>query len=141
MSEPIVDQASIAEVVKQVSDAMSGAMKQYGPDAVDLAVMAYRVDAVQQIVEGVVLAIIAVLIVKAFLWVWAVTGKGIEENPRDTEGYYVARVGAGIVGATAGGLTGAQALANLMDVAAWTAVAGYPELRIAMKALSAAGLM
>ena len=119
---------------------MSEAVKQYGPDAVDLALMAYRVEAAQQVLHGVVLLAVAAAtaILYAKLWTWSAAKM---EGGYGDEPYYIARVLCGILGTVCFLLSGASAMARLLDVSAWLATFGWPELRIAMKALEAAGLM
>ncbi|MEY4863787.1 MAG: hypothetical protein RLZ51_1882 [Pseudomonadota bacterium] len=135
-------QVTIAEAVKQVGAALAEAAKEYGPDAVDLALMAYRVDAAQQLVLGTLMAALVLAVVKAYLLFWAWSGKQIEVvGPVNDEGYFVGRLAFGLAGAGAVVLLSASAIYRLLDLSAWAASFGYPELRIAMKALQAAGLM
>ena len=141
MAEEIIPSASISEVIKQVSEAMSGAVKQYGPDAVDLAMMAYRIEAAQQIVLGIVCAISAALVTRAYLRFWAWSKDGMEQDPANDEGFWVGRVVLGIGCVVIGGFTAINAIQSLIDFSAWIAIFGYPELRVAMKALSVAGML
>lgn len=141
METEAIQQASISEVIKQVSDAMSGAVKQYGPDAVDLAMMAYRIEAAQQIVFGLVCAIGAIFIAKAYLRLWAWSKERMEDDPANDEMFVVARIMLGIFSVIVCGFSVIGAIQRLIDVSAWIAVFGYPELRVAMKALAAAGMM
>lgn len=133
-------QATISEVVKQVADAMSAAMKQYGPDAVDLALLAYRVEAAQQLLHGATFAVAVAAIAYGFMRFWAWSATKLDGSYND-EPYYIGRIVAAIslLGGSAG--FGAAALARLLDASAWLAAFGWPELRIAMKALEAAGLL
>lgn len=141
MAEETIPMASISEVIKQVSEAMSGAVKQYGPDAVDLAMMAYRIDAAQQIAIGIVCAISAIIIAKVYLRFWAWSGIRMKDDPTNDEGFVVGRMMLGIASVVIGGFTVVGSINKLIDVSAWIAVFGYPELRVAMKALAAAGMM
>ena len=133
-------QATIGEVVKQVAAAMSEAVKQYGPDAVDLALMAYRVDAAQQVLHGVAFAVAATAVIIAFVRFWAWSGTKMDGSYND-EPYYIGRGLGGFFAVAASTAFAAAALARLLDVSAWLATFGYPELRIAIRALEAAGLM
>ena len=133
-------QETIGEVVKQVAAAMSEAVKQYGPDAVDLALMAYRVEAAQQVLHGVVFAVVAVAVTIAYVKLWTWSGSNMKGSYNDGDVYLVRAVVGAFAAATAAiGIY--AALLRFLDVSAWFAVFGYPELRIAMKALEAAGLM
>jgi hypothetical protein len=133
-------QATIAEVVKQVADAMSQAMKQYGPDAVDLALMAYRVESAQQLLHGAAFCISLALLAYVFKRVWVWSGSKLDGSYND-EPIIVGRALGAIVSVIAGIVLAAHALARLLDASAWLAAFGWPELRIAMKALEAAGLL
>lgn len=134
-------QATITEVVKQVSDTMTEAIKEYGPDAVDLAMMAYRIEALQQIVTGFICAAALAAVVCAYRKFWCWSGAKIRESRHDEDGFFLARamLGAGV--AIGGAFLLAGAIQNVVDVSAWVAVLGHPELRVAMKALVAAGLL
>jgi hypothetical protein len=133
-------QATVAEVVKQVAAAMSDAVKQYGPDAVDLAMLAYRVEAAQQLLHGVVFVAVAAGLVAAFLKFWAWSGSKMDGSYND-EGLYIGRAVSAVVGGGVTAMSAASAAVRLFDVSAWLAALGHPELRVAMKALEAAGLL
>jgi hypothetical protein len=135
-----VTQATIGEVVKQVAGAMSDAVKQYGPDAVDLALVAYRVEAAQQLLHGAVSAAVVVALIVAYQKFWALSAARMTGSYND-EPFIIGRVIFGVLAAIAATLAAASAAGNLLDVSAWLAAFGYPELRIAMKALEAAGLL
>ena len=132
--------ATIAEVVKQVADAMASAVKDYGPEAVDLALMAYRVDAAQQLLHGVGFAAVVGALIAAYLKIGEWSGTQMDGS-FDDQGIIIGRILSGVVGGIAGTLAAANAARNLLDVSAWLAAFGYPELRIAVKALEAAGLL
>lgn len=135
-----VTQATIGEVVKQVAAAMSDAVKQYGPDAVDLALVAYRVEAAQQLLHGVTFAVVAAVSIVAYLKFWTFSGSKLDGSYND-EPFIIGRILSGIAAAIVVAMAVASAAARLLDVSAWLAAFGYPELRIAMKALEAAGLL
>lgn len=145
--------ANISEAVSGFSDKMDGAMveiakalkdvvTQYGPDAVNLTLAAFRFDAMQQIIYGSALAAITVAIAICYKKTWAYTAPLIAAaGPYDRDGYYAVRIIGGIFGGISAVILAVGAADKLLDLSAWMAAFGYPEIRIAIKALSAAGLM
>lgn len=134
--EAVSDQLDTAMV--QIADALKGAVDQYGADAVDLALLAFRVEAAHHLMLGVMQLVVALVVWKLLRWLWATTQKGWDKND---EGSQFARVIGCSVGGAIGGLMLAAGVLRVTSISAWVAVFGYPELRIALKALEAAGLM
>lgn len=126
--------AALSDVAKTLKDAVS----KYGPDAVDLALVAFRIEAIQTLVFGVAYLGVAIAAYKFGNAVMHWTRDGWAEND---EGSAMGRV-VGLFTASATGLLAiAAALDNLLDIPSWVAALGYPELMIATKALEAAGLL
>ena len=113
------------------------AMK-YGPDAVDLAMVVYQIEAIQQIVSGLFLLLLVHLTVKALRYLLAITAAGWEN---DNDGSVAGRVFGLIVGTIIGIACSLFAAERLLSVSNWAAAFGYPELMMAKRALEAAGLM
>jgi len=128
---------TIGDIAARVAGAMEAAVKDYGPDAVDLALMAYRVDAAQSMVAGIGGVALAFVSVVGLSKLWAATQ---DEDGDFSEGKSLARVFGSIAG-VALGVVGIGGATNLFSVTGWLAVFGYPELLIATKALQAAGLL
>jgi len=128
-------EGTVAEAMKQVGAALAEAAREYGPGAVDLALMAYRVDAAQQLLYGAVCLAITLGVALSYRKLWRAS-ESWNEFDRDP-----LRLGAGVCAVVVGAFFFSGAFALLIDASAWIAAFGYPELRIAMKALEAAGLM
>jgi hypothetical protein len=71
-------------------------------------------------------------------WLWVATQDG--GHPGDDGPLLLRAIGV-IFGVIVGGLMFVAGALRLLSISAWVAVFGYPELRIAIKALEAAGLM
>ena len=135
-----MDQEAIQQgasgIIKVVANALESAVTTYGPQAVDLALAVYRVDAAQNLLHGV--AALALFVVAQFLFVrklWPMTEK--QRKSHWEEAFWFPYIfGTGLTGV--GALHG---LYNLVQLEYWLAVFGYPEVYMAMKALSAGGLM
>lgn len=134
--EAVSDQMDTAMV--EIAEALKGAVDQYGADAVDLALMAFRVEAAHSLMLGVMQLIAVLVIWKLLRWLWDVTQEGWE---RADEGAGIMRAGGGFFGGGLGLILLAAGILRVTSLSAWAAVFGYPELRIAIKALEAAGLM
>jgi hypothetical protein len=134
--EAVSDQMDTAMV--EIAEALKGAVDQYGADAVDLALMAFRVEAAHSLMLGVMQLIAVLVIWKLLRWLWDVTQEGWE---RHDEGAGIMRALGGFFGGGLGLLLLAAGILRVTSLSAWAAVFGYPELRIAIKALEAAGLM
>lgn len=130
---------SAGQIVAEVAAALKDAVKEYGPDAVDLALMAYRVDAIQTIANGMILTAVGA----AFAVVALFFGRKFKAE-MEKDGYETYEVFYGFAGG--GALLGSvpffvEGPSRLVVVYNWIAAFGYPELMIATKALQAAGLL
>ena len=134
--EAVSDRMDVAMV--EIAEALKGAVDQYGSDAVDLALLAFRVEAAHHLMLGVMQLVAALIVWKLLRWLWAATQEGWDEAD---DGAQMARAFGGISGVMFGGLMLAAGVLRVTSISAWVAVFGYPELRIAIKALEAAGLM
>ena len=134
--EAVSDQMDTAMV--EIAEALKGAVDRYGADAVDLALMAFRIEAAHHLLLGVMQLIVVFLMWKLGRWMWSATQEGWDAGE---DGPAMARAIAVIFGGIVGGLMFAAGVLRLTSISAWVAVFGYPELRIAIKALEAAGLM
>lgn len=139
--------ATLGEALAEVTTALKGAVKEYGPDAVELALFAYRVDAVQYLLLGLVgVAVIVVALLGYAKW-WRTVGKWaapVEQGGDrhfDTSDAMFAR-GFGsiplLIVSTPAFFEGAL---RLVSAPHWVAAFGHPELLIATNALKAAGLL
>jgi hypothetical protein len=127
--------ATITQVVAEVASALKDAAVEYGPEAADLALLAFRVDAVQTLAEGGVWVLILLAAWRAWLWFWA------KSEDWDDDAKYPSRAVGGIIGGIAGFVIALYAIGILIDIPVWVAAFGSPELLIATRALEAAGLM
>lgn len=136
MSEVVTKlaEASMSEIVSKVAQAMADATKDYGPQAVDLAMMAYRVMAIQSVLMWLVMFLSWLSIPFILKKVWKVTEDWNSLEKNEARAYPF--IGGGILG-----LFLSIALLVKFSVVDWIAAFGYPELLIATKALIAAGLM
>lgn len=134
--EAVSDQMDTAMV--EIAEALKGAVDRYGADAVDLALMAFRIEAAHHLLLGVLQLIVVFILWKLGRLSWAATQEGWDANE---DGSAMARAVIVIVGGIVCGLMFAAGVLRLTSISAWVAVFGYPELRIAIKALEAAGLM
>ena len=134
--EAVSDQMDTAMV--EIAEALKGAVDRYGADAVDLALMAFRIEAAHHLLLGVLQLVVVFIMWKLGRWMWAATQEGWDEGD---DGPAMARAVVVTVGGIVGGLMLAAGALRLLSISAWVAVFGYPELRIAIKALEAAGLM
>lgn len=134
--EAVSDKMDVAMV--EIAEALKGAVDQYGADAVDLALLAFRVEAAHHLMLGVMQLVAALVVWKLLRWLWAFTQEGWDDADDFAQ---MARTFGGTSGVIFGGLMLAAGILRVMSISAWVAVFGYPELRIAIKALEAAGLM
>ena len=130
---------TLSGAVKAVADGITNAVAEYGPDAVELALMAYRIEAAQQVATGCLMVGVAVVIAFAYRKFWEVSRPYM--GTRNEEPYLISRVLLGAIGGAVSIPTLFAAVPRIADISAWVAIFGYPELRIATKALEAAGLM
>lgn len=134
--EAVSDQMDTAMV--EIAEALKGAVDRYGADAVELALMAFRIEAAHHLLLGVLQFVVVFLMWKLGRLMWAATQEGWDAGE---DGPAMARAIIVTVGGIGGGLMLAAGVLRLTSISAWVAVFGYPELRIAIKALEAAGLM
>lgn len=134
--EAVSDKMDVAMV--EIAEALKGAVDQYGADAVDLALLAFRVEAAHHLMLGVMQLVAAFIVWKLWRLMWAATQDGWDD---DDDGSQIARALGTVAGMMFGGLMLAAGVLRVTSISAWVAVFGYPELRIAIKALQAAGLM
>ena len=130
-----VAQQTIGDIVANVSNALTDAVKQYGPDAVDLAMLAYRVDAVQTLAIGFLCLAAIAISIKLYLRFWKIS----EEFDRWDKG--PARAVIGVLLGFMSLFLGVFTISCLLNAPIWLAAFGRPEVLIATKALKAAGLM
>lgn len=130
--EAVSDQMDTAMV--EIAEVLKGAVDRYGADAVDLALMAFRIEAAHHLLLGVLQLVVVFIMWKLGRWMWAVTQEGGENAE-------ILRDFGTIACAVFGGLMLVAGALRLLSISAWVAVFGYPELRITIKALEAAGLM
>ena len=134
--EAVSDQMDTAMV--EIAEALKGAVDRYGADAVDLALMAFRIEAAHHLLLGVLQLVVVFIMWKLGRWIWAAT----QEGRHAVEDVLVmVRAASVVVGGIVGGLMFVDGALRLLSISAWFAIFGYPELRIAIKALEAAGLM
>ena len=139
-NEKIVDAVSdkMDTAMVEIAEALKGAVDQYGEDAVDLALLAFRIDAAHHLLIGVMQLVVAFIMWRLLRWLWVATQDG--GHPGDDGPLLLRAIGC-IVGGAIGGLMVIGGVLRLTSISAWIAIFGYPELRIAIKALQAAGLM
>ena len=131
-----ITQETLSQIVGRVAGALEAAVKDYGPDAVDLALLAYRVDAIQSLVGAAVCLGFVAGIIFFYRWFWYAVSHldAYDDRP-------MARAAVGAVSSLVSFFLGGIGVLGLIDAPKWVAAFGYPELLIATKALEAAGLM
>jgi len=134
--EAVSDQMDTAMV--EIAEALKGAVDRYGADAVELALMAFRIEAAHHLLMGVLQLVVVFLMWKLGRWMWTATQEGWDAGE---DGPAIARAIGVIFGGFVSGLMLTAGVLRLTSISAWVVVFGYPELRIAIKALEAAGLM
>ena len=139
-NEKIVDAVSdkMDVAMVEIASALKQAVSEYGADAVDLALMAFRIEAAHHLLLGVLQLVVVFIMWKLGRWMWTATQEGWDACE---DGPSMARAAGSIVGGIFGGIMLAAGILRVTSISAWIAVFGYPELRIAIKALEAAGLM
>ncbi len=133
MTETTEAIGTITDVVARVAVAMEQAAIEHGAGAVDLALLAYQVEAIRGLMVGGLLVAPAVASVMVFRMVWRVTNDMCDEDP--------IRWLFSIVYGTLSMFLGLLGLVDLISPVRWMAALGSPELMIATKALKAGGLM
>ena len=135
---------TITAIVAEVASALKDAAAEYGPQAADLALMTYRVDAISSLLFIPASAAIvygswrAWGCLKAVSAGWVRTNHGWEE---DSDGRGIARTLGAVALVGVSFLVSCVAVSRAMDIPLWMAALGNPELLIATRALQAAGLM
>jgi hypothetical protein len=142
-----VVKATLGEALAEVTTALKGAVKEYGPDAVELALFAYRVDAVQFLLLGLigVVAIVAALMGYAKWWrtvgKWAGPVDHGGDRHFDSEDAMWSRVFGCIPLLIVTIPAFFEGVLRFISAPHWVAAFGHPELLIATNALKAAGLL
>jgi hypothetical protein len=130
-----IAETTITQVVAEVAQALKNAAVEYGPEAADLALLAFRVDAIKTLTEIPVILGICVALWKGWRWFW------VKSEEWDDGDRFLTRCIAFIAGAVAFVSFGVEAIDRIIDIPVWVAAFGSPELLIATRALEAAGLM
>lgn len=135
-SDPVI---TFSEAVTKVVTALESAIAEHGEAAVDLALVAYRIDAAQDVIGATLVVGIGVaLAMKAVGWARA----GIAQLASgDDEFIGAMRVGASGVAAPFGVVVALHSLSDAIAFAKWAAIFGHPEILIATNALKAAELL
>jgi len=138
MNTDTIIQNTFGQIMTNAAQAMSDAVKQYGPDAVELGLFIYRISALQEIVMGFGLLVLCVglLIWSRFFVKW--------QREESRTSHYTEFPAYGVAAALTfvGGVSCFFPMVGfLSNVYNWAALLGYPEVLIAYKALVAAGLM
>lgn len=127
---------TITGIAERVAEAMEAAAVEYGEASIDLALLAYQVDAVKSLIIGLIFAIPILFCVRAFKWLWAFSDgfEDITDRQMLRTFFSVAYVLVSIIA-----LVGV--VDHLLNPVMWLAAFGKPELMIATKALQASGLL
>ena len=134
---------TISQIVAEVAAAMRDAAVDYGPEAADLALLAYQVDAIK--------ALLLIPVASASIWgLWKAWGVLLRVSEGwvvphsygdDTFGRTIARVFGGVAAGGVALMLAIGGVNRLIDIPLWLAAFGNPELLIATRALQAAGLL
>lgn len=139
----MTDINTVDQVVALVATSLKDAAAEYGPMAVDLALMAYRVEAAR-------ILLVAAAIVVAIAWpgrktLFRIIARIKQEKEKDAfdQDDLLVVFAPLILCASAVGAVISLVYASdaLLDLPLWLSAFGYPELMIATKALKAAGAM
>ncbi len=131
-------QQTVQDMVKIVASAIDKAVSTYGPQAVDLAMMVYQVEAIKQLVNSAMYVSISLLI----LWIWLVPVRKIVFAKCQDYEYAVAGMAIyGMPAATAFIFMFFGNIQDLIYIPYWMAAFGNPEILMATKALTAAGAL
>ena len=130
---------SFNEVFSMAAKGIQDAITEYGPEAVDLGLMVYRLEGIREVSLGVIFSVFTfVAHYKLFkftvktVWPWL-----REAPPREDRSWVVVP----IITASLFLIFPLGAATRVFSVYHWAAALGYPEVLIAYKALQAAGLM
>jgi hypothetical protein len=140
----VVDVASqLNGALADITTAMKGAISTYGPDAVHVVMLSFRVEAGQQLLGGIFLIGLLICLI-AFgkkSWIYFSKMEKESETSSDEEGAQFMKLASSVFTSILGIVCLVSAYQAISDLSAWMAVFGWHELRIATKALHAAGLM
>ncbi len=137
-------ESKISEIVAEVALALKDAAAEYGPQAAELALMAYRVDAVKSLAFVPIAAASVYGIWRGWRWLWQASETWVSKvgtHYEDTTGRDLARAFGTLAGAATALVLSIAGMARLFDLPLWFAAFGKPELLIATRALQAAGLL
>lgn len=133
-----MDQETITSAVKTVAVAMQDAIAEYGPQAADMALLAYRVQAAQNLAESLIGLALVFFVQMGIFKIWWPYVATLDVDSSDRSGLrWTPTVIIGLISM----FIFFGALSNLIYVPYWLALLGYPEVLIAIKALAAANLM
>ena len=140
---------TVDNVMSNVASALADAVEEYGPQAVELGLAVYRIDAAQSLLNGFLMTLIAISAIiaacrlwKLFSWRHQNDSYGGHHKKGDlTEGAGTFRAFTLAIAGILCGIFGIPGLSSLSYIPAWMAVFGYPEVYMATKALVGAGLM
>lgn len=135
---------TVSAIVAEVAAALKDAAAEYGPQAADLALLAYRVDAIKGLLLVPVAGAAIYGIWRGWRWLWKISEAWVDNpgTPReDTGARVIARTVGTIVGGIGAFVFALVGLSRLLDIPLWIAAFGKPELLIATRALEAAGLL
>ena len=127
--------STFEEVFVQSAIALQEAVATHGPDAVELGLMVYRLNGIRTVAAGLFAATIIVAAILAYVKIAARVEAGLAQHAEGS---------AWIVGAMITAIVCFFAMfkaPNILDLYAWAAALGHPEVLIAAKALMAAGLL
>lgn len=116
------------DMIDKWAQQLGSALKQYGPDAVDLAMAVGRVGAIRDVAIGVLFLILAVIWSSGGLWV-------VKKTMKAEGGFEEASFFMSLIGAVGFLILIGVALNNLLDLYAWAGIF-RPEIYLAAKALN-----
>jgi len=133
-TEALVDK-SLSSVLATVTQSLVDATKEYGPDAVELGLFVYRMEATQKLILASVISVVLII----FLKIWIKWAKSCKDWSDPNQGF--PRGFAGVVLTLITVPLVVEVILDLFNPFYWVAAFGYPEVLVAYKALEAAGLM
>lgn len=143
------DQVSItiSEMLAKAAIALQSVVQQYGPDAINLGLVVYRIEGLKIVAVGLLLVLFFIIVSslffkhRHFLFEKVCVQKESSyssaryEYPNQTQ----ATIATTILAFSF--FISLQGLVNLFNFYAWAAALGYPEVLIAYKTLVSSGLM
>ena len=123
------------EIIAKTAAALEVAVAEHGQDSVELGLMIYRVEGISIIVVG--LSCLALLV--GLLTAYVKIARKIDDEHGEGDGF--AYILGGMIVFIPAMVLAAGAHGRLLDVYAWAAAFGYPEVLIGARALQAAGLL